>query len=303
MNAEGFQKAMEFFRAAIDKDPNFALAHAGIANVFMLLSISNFAPPTDMWPKAKAAFQKALELDADLAEAHALAASLALWYEWDWDAAEKSFKRALALNPGNASTHGQYAWFCFGRKRFDETIKEIKLALNLDPLMPLFNFWSVGLHVGARRFDEAIEEFHKAIELDPNNAMAYLHVGFAYSQKGLIDNAIGAFQKAKELGVYAGWAETMLVFSYLAKGEKEKARQLFEDILEQDKKSHVSSVHIGWLWGAWGNFDRAFESLNKAYEERDTLMPFIHIYSDLLGMEIRKDPRYHALLKKMKLDE
>jgi TolB-like protein/Tfp pilus assembly protein PilF/predicted Ser/Thr protein kinase len=307
MSAEGFQKAMEFFRAAADKDPGFALAYTGMANIFVSLSTLNFAPPREMWPKAKAALQKALELDPHLAEAHALVAMCAFWYDLDWDSAEASFQRTLALNPGNAMTHFQYAGFCLNRKRFDEMLREIKIAQKLDPLMPLFNFFSVHLHVMARQPDAAIEEFRKAVELDPKSGMAYFHVGLAYSQKRLFDEAIAAWQKAEELGVYAGWTDVNLAMAYFARGEREKSRQIFERIIAPDKKSLVSSLNLGWLWASWGDLGRAFECFNKAYEARDPLIPFFHVYTDLnaeiFGLDpIRKDPRYRDLLKKLNLD-
>jgi len=307
MSAEGFQKATEFFRAAADKDPGFAPAYTGMANIFAALSNLSFAPPREMWPKAKAAIRKALELDPHLAEAHALAATCALYYDLDWDGAERSFQRALAFNPGDAMTHFHYAGFCLNRKRFDEMLREIKIAQNLDPLMPLFNFFSVHLQVMARQPDAAIEEFRKAVELDPKSGMAYFHVGLAYSQKRRFGEAIAAWQKAEELGVYAGWTDENLAMAYLAKGEREKSRRIFERIIDPEKKSLVSSIDLGWLWASWGDLDRAFECFNKAYEARDPLVPFFHVYTDLnaeiYGLDpIRKDPRYRGLLKKLDLD-
>jgi serine/threonine protein kinase/Tfp pilus assembly protein PilF len=307
VNVEGFQKATEFFRAAADKDPDFALAYSGMANVFAFSSNLNFAPPHEMWPKTKAALQKALELDPDLADAHALAANCALWYDLDWDKAETSFRQTLALNPGNAMAHGQYAFFCQNRKRFDEMLREIKIAQNLDPLMPLFNFWSLAAHVVARRPDAAIEEFRKAVKLDSKLGMAYLHAGLAYSQKKLYDQAIAAFQKAAELGVSPEWTDGNLVLVYTAKGERDKADKCFERLITPDKTSLVSFIQLGWLWGSRGDLDRAFECFDKGFAERDPLAPFFHVYTDLLSEiftlgPIRKDPRYLALLRKWKLD-
>ena len=150
-------------------------------------------------PKANAALQKALSLDENLPEAHAQAAAMALWFEWDWDAAESSFERALALNPGDAFCRGTYGWFLLNRKHFDEAIREVKQALALDPLMPLYYAWSTGLHTASRRYDEAIQEFTKAMEIDPRLGLAYFHAGCAYAGKGEFDTAIESLEKSKEL--------------------------------------------------------------------------------------------------------
>lgn len=300
---EASDTALDYFRKAIDRDPNFALAYAGIATVYANLGIMSLAPPAEVLPKAKAAFQKALELDGRLAEAHFYSAYIAFYYEWDWETAERSFGRALTINPGNATSHAMYAWLCLSRRRFEEAVREIKLALNLDPLMPLFYAFSVGIHWSVGKFDEAISEFQKAIEMDPNSGLAYFHVGVAYSLKREFEKAITAFQKSKELAVYSGWADCWLGFIYAGRGEKQEAEKILEDMLAEKKKTYVSSANIAWLWGALGNFDKAFEYFDKAYEERDTLMPFVHIYTKMFVPKIEEDPRFKALLKKMKLDE
>jgi serine/threonine protein kinase/tetratricopeptide (TPR) repeat protein len=301
-SAEAFNKALGFFEEAIGRDQSFALAWAGIANVYASIGILNLAPPTAMMPKAKTALQKALELDDQLAEAHAQRASIAFYFDWDWETADQSYKRATSINPGYAAAHGWYAWNCLGRGRNDEAIREIKLAQNLDPLMPLLYAFSVGIHGASGRLDEAIEDFHKATELDPNNGLAYFHAGVAFFRKESMDEAIEAFQKSIELAVYAGWAEANLGLISLAKGEREKAEHILDDLVEQKKKkAHVSSTCIAFLWGALGNFDKAFEFFDKAYEERDSVMVYVHIYTNFFAGEIQKDPRFKTLLRKMKL--
>lgn len=254
-----------------------------------------------MWPKAKAALQKALSLDEDLAEAHAQIASMALWFEWDWDAAEKSLDRVLALNPGDAFSHGNYGWFLLSRRRFDESIREVKKALSLDPLMPLYYAWSVGLHTATGRYDEAIQEFAKAMEIDPKLGLAYFHAGCAYLQKGEFDTAIEALEKSKEFGVYPGWPETMMTLLYLRKGEKEKAVRTYQEQLAQIEKTAPSFVTLAWQAAALGDIDQAFKFFDKAYETRDILMPYIHVYTDVFAPVLQRDPRFNDLLVKMKL--
>jgi TolB-like protein/Tfp pilus assembly protein PilF/predicted Ser/Thr protein kinase len=300
---ESYSKALDFFRAAIDKDPNFAQAYAGMAFIFGGLGILNLAPPSEMWPKAKAALLKALSLDEDLAEAHAVAAMLAFWYEWDWEAAARSLDKVLSLNPGDATSHGARGWFCLNRRRFDEAIREIKKALELDPLMPLYYAWSVGLHWSVGRPDEALQEFAKALEIDPNNGLAYFHAGVAYYRKGLLSEALETLEKGKKFAVFPGWAEFGIGIIHLKQGDPGKATQILDEMIEnKNTTKNLSSVCVAWLAGALGKLDLAFEFLEKAYEERDSLMIFIHIYADIFSPIISADPRFKDILKKMKLD-
>jgi len=171
----------------------------GIAAVFAILGNLNFAPANEAWPKAKAAVEKALALDGHLAEAHAVAAMVAFWYDWDWVAAEASFNRILSLNPGDALTHGNYAWFLLNRRRFDECLHEIKVAISLDPLMPFFYAWSVGLHCATGRLDDALRDFERAIEIDPTFGLPYFHAGLTYLRKGMPDKATEVIEQGTKI--------------------------------------------------------------------------------------------------------
>ncbi len=300
-NREALQKSLECFREALDRDPALASAHAGVAIVYSDMSTLDLAPPQEMMPKAKAAIQKALQLDENLAEAHALAAKIAFYYEWDWDAAERSFNRTFALNPGHSRAHAWNGWFCVAMNRFDEAIRHIKLAQNVDPLVPLFYAMSVGIHVAAGKLDEAIDEFRKATELDPSIGLAYFHAGWAYMHKGALDTAVSMFSKCKELGVSPGWAETMFALIHTERGEKEKARQILDELVELKKQTYASSFCIALGWAALDDFDRAFEFFDKSYEERETLMPLTRYLIDAANPAIKSDPRYKELLARMKL--
>jgi serine/threonine protein kinase/Tfp pilus assembly protein PilF len=300
---ETYDKALGFFRAATEKDPNFAPPYAGIAQVYGGLGIMNFAPPAEMWPKAKTALQKALSLDEDLAEAHAVAAQMAFWYEWDWEAAGRSINRVLALNPGDAMSHGLRGWYCLNRRLFDEAIAEVKKALEIDPLMPIFYAWSIGLHQSVGRPEEAIQEFSKALEIDPSLGLSYFHAGMAYSRQDLFDEALATFEKGKKLMVFPGWIEGNLGRIYLRKGERDKAEHLLEEMIATKSRiKNLSSVCIAWLAGLLDKFDLAFDYLDKAYEERDTLMAFIHIYTEWICPQLFGHPRFKDVLAKMKLN-
>ncbi len=300
-DTESLDKALNFFREALERDPNFSQAHSDMARVFGSFAAMNLASPAEMWPKAKAALQKALSLDEDLAEAHAQMAFMTFWSEWDWDVSEKSFGRVLALNPGDAFSHGIYAWFMLSQKRFDEAIREVKKALSLDPLMPLYYAWSVGLHTATGRYDDAIQEFAKAMEIDPKLGLAYFHAGCAYALKGEYDTSIDTLEKSAEFGVYPGWAEAIITLVYLRKGEKEKAARTYQEQLAKIEKNAPSFVSLAWQAAALEDFDLAFNFFDKAYKTRDILMPYIHVYTDLFVPELLSDPRFNDLLVKMKL--
>ena len=302
-SVDSYNKALGFFQAGIDRDPNFALAYSGKANVFAGLGIMNLSPPNEMWPMAKEMLDKALSLVPDLAEALAIAAAQAFWYEWDWEAARKSFDRVLSLNPGDAMSHGTLAWFCLNRRRFDEALVEIRKAQKLDPLMPLFYSWSVGLHWSVGMVDEAIEEFYKAIELDPNNGLAYFHAGVAYYQKGNMDEAIGMLEKGSKLFAPPGWMETMLGLILLKKGDRDPAKRILDETIKRKKSiNNISAPCIAWLAGELGLLDLAFDFFDRGYQERDILMPFVHVYTQVLSPKIAADPRFKTLLARMKLD-
>jgi TolB-like protein/Tfp pilus assembly protein PilF/predicted Ser/Thr protein kinase len=298
---ESLGKALNFFREAIERDPTFALAHAGVATGFATLGVMNLAPAGEVYPKSKAAIEKALSLDPNLAEAHAVAAVLALFFEWNWAAAEESFQRVLAIHPGDAMSRGQYAWLLINQRRFDESIREIKHALTLDPLMPLFYAWSIGVHNAAGRFDEALREFSRVLEIDPGFGLAYFHAAMAYYHKGLYDTAIATLEKGRQVVDYPGWFDGLLAMCNLRKGIPEKARQFIAETPE-GRKDDASSPFTRALHAALlGDADAAFQWFDIAIERRDTLMPFVHIYTASFVPDLTCDPRFERILKRMNL--
>ncbi len=294
---EAFNKALEYHRKAIDKDPNFALPYAAMANIYASFGALSLLPPLEVLPKAKAALKRAMELDDSLSEAQAEAAFSAFWFEWDWKAAETYFRRALSINPGNAFCHAFYAWFNLAMGRPDEAVSEIKKAQELDPLMSAFYAFGTGIHRIIGKLDEAIDQFNKAIELDPNSGLAYFHVGAAYLAKGMMEEAVSHLQKSLNLTPYSGWAESCLVDVYLQQGKGREAERLLEQLLERKKKTFVSSYCIAHIYHSLEDLDKTLEFLEKAYEERDTLMPFINVFLEF--GKVRSEPRFKAILEKM----
>jgi TolB-like protein/lipoprotein NlpI len=302
-DAESIAKALDLFREAVEKDPGFALAHTSTAYAFMSLANLNLGQPAEMWAKAKVSVEKALALDDDRAEAHALAAARALWYDWDWDAAERSFGRALALNPGHAFTRGNYAFLCMSRGRFDESAREIRAAQDLDPVMPLLYAWGTGLLAAMGRPDDALEDFAWALEIAPDFGLAHFHAGMAYIRKGLLDKAIETIERSRELGVSADWAEGLIGICHAAKGDRAMALRSFEDVMqmiERKDRGPLSFTTIGLLAWRLGLLDEAFGFFDRAYAERDPIMPSIHVYVAFLAPSLRFDPRFRDLLVRMR---
>ncbi len=295
------QTALRFFQEALALDPGFAKAHAGIAAVFAILGNLNFAPANEAWPKAKAAVEKALALDPHLAEAHAVAAMVAFWYDWDWVAAEASFNRILSLNPGDALTHGNYAWFLLNRRRFDECLHEIKVAISLDPLMPFFYAWSVGLHCATGRLDDALRDFERAIEIDPTFGLPYFHAGLTYLRKGMPQRALEVIERGTKIAGHPGWGDGVIADVRLGQGDRDGARRLLAEMIEQKQHLNVSSMAIAWTAANLGDLDAAFRWIDRAIDERDTLVGFVHIYSEFMAPALTVDPRYQALLARLGL--
>ena len=293
--------ALRFFQEALTRDPGFAKAHAGIATAFAMLGNFNFAPPTEAWPKAKAAVEQALALDDRLPAAHGIAASVAFWYEWNWSAAEASYNRLLSLNPGDAFTHGDHAWFLLNRRRDEEALREIGRAIDLDPLMPLFYAWSVGLHAAVGRPADALKMFAKAVELDPTFELPYFHAALAYLRLGNLDESLTTLDAGSQLAVHPGWGEGVRAVIAMRRGNAEEAQRIVEQMIRARQHTYVSPVGIAWALAFQGRLDEAFVWLERGITEHDTLVGFLHIYTPCFAPALEFDTRYAAILERLGL--
>ena len=254
--------------------------------------------PHEAWPKARTAAEKALEIDDTLAEAHTVLADASFLNDWDWETAEKRFKRAIALNPGYSTAHGFYAYFLGIMGRNDEALLEIKRALEFDPLSPGLYSSLAGLYCKMGRYDEAMEQIHRITEIDPNHIFLYWRLGHFHSLQGNYKEAINAFQKSNELG---GKDDHWLGYLYALSGERDKAVKILHELIEKKKAHYYSSAKIAMVYAGLGKTDQAFEWLEKAYEEHDSvLIDFIN-YPHL--KHLHSDQRFKALLRKMNLPE
>ncbi len=233
-DAEGLYKAIEFFNQAIEIDPQYALAYAGLADCYNLLDIWAGLPTRETFPKAKAAAQKALSIDDQLAEAHTSLAYAIHTYEWDWKAAESEYKRAIALNPNYATAHQWYAEFLTAVGRFDDARREGQKALELDPMSPIINAVVGWNETMARRYHAAIEQTRRTTQLFPSFAPGHAYLGLAYLEAGKPREAIAPLDKAIEqldIVVFRTW----LIRAHLAAGDRARAERMTRELVQRNE--------------------------------------------------------------------
>jgi len=266
-DAGGLYQAIDFFNQAIEIDPQYALAYAGLADCYSLLDIWAGLPTSETFPKAKAAAQKALSIDDRLAEAHTSLAYAIHTYEWDWKAAELEYRRAIELNPNYATAHQWYAEFLTANGRFDEAEREGKKALDLDPMSPIINAVVGWNYTMARRYDAAIEQNLRTTRLFPKFPPAHAYLGLAYLEAGKPRDAIEALQTArKELDIVV--FETWLIRARLAAGDTTTARIMTEDLEARGKRTYLPPYYMAALYAHLGNRERARAELDRAVKER-----------------------------------
>jgi TolB-like protein/DNA-binding winged helix-turn-helix (wHTH) protein/Tfp pilus assembly protein PilF len=299
--AEAIKKSIEYFNQAIDKDPRFALAYAGLADCYVVPA--NRLPPREAMPKAKAAAIRALELDETLAEAHASLGRVLAAYDWDWTSAEKQYKRALELNPRYAVAHQWYGGYLAVMGRSDEAIAERKRAVELEPLSSIINF-ELGLaFYYARDYDQAIEQFQKTLELDQNFPSAHNFLPAAYEQKGMYNEAIAEFKKAFPLTARSEWtfSKAGLGHVYAVTGKKSEARTMLDELKQASEQEYVPANSIALIYAGLGEKDQAFAWLDKAYEQHTFQMQWIKI--EPRWDNLRSDPRFQALIRRVGLPQ
>ncbi len=291
-------KSQEYFERAIAKDPSYAPAYVGLARFYSrVVTSSGPLTPQEAWPKAEAAVQRALELDDRLAEAHAELANIRLLRDWNWEEAAREFQRALELNPNSPDAHSRYARYLRVAGRPDETVREIKRALELDPLrVDLSNQLGSEL-VFARRYDEAIEQFHKSLELDANSVVAHFYLSALFAAKGMEREA--AEDAIKGLNA-AGEASQASKFERIYKASGYRAAQRFLDqraIEDELKRRRPDPWTLAYTYPRLGQKDKAFEWLEKAYEERSGGLLQLRVDPDFDNL--RSDPRYEDLVRRI----
>jgi eukaryotic-like serine/threonine-protein kinase len=299
---DGLNRSLAYFQQAIAADPGYALAYCGLADAYALLGARGRTLSKNALSQAKAAALKGIELDDNLAEAHASLAFIAENYEWDWATAEREFKRALQLNPGDARTHHWYAGYLMYVGRFEEGIAEAKRAQELDPVsLPVSNALAGRLLV-VGRIDEALEQLRKTLEMNPRYAPAHQTLGWADLNQGKRQEAIQEFQRALELsGTDDREYMVDLGFAYAAAGNRPEAMKILAKLKKEHERGLVTSGSLAILYGALGQLNEAFAMLDKAYAEHDPELTYLKI-PGRRWEPLRKDPRYRKLLVRMGLE-
>lgn len=298
---DSLNKSIAYFQEAIARDPNYALAYCGLADVYALRGFRGGLPSKDALSRAKAAALKAIELDDTLAEPHASLAFIAETHEWDWATAEREYKRALELNPGDARAHHWYAGYLMYVGRLDEGIGEAKRARDLDPLSLPVNNALAGRLLVAGRYDEALEQVKKTLELNPRFAPAHQTLGWAYLNKGKGEEAIQEFQQAVQLaGPDDMDMQLDLGFAYAATGKRDEARRILAKLKQLHERGLVPSGSVAILYGALGQLDEAFAWLEKAYAERDPELTYLKVPGRRFE-PLRHDARFQQLVRRVGL--
>ena len=296
-DAEGLKKAIGYFEDAILKDPNYALAYAGLADSYATLGVVEDQSSQDLMPKARSAALRALELDDGLAEAHASLGYVKHRFEWDWPGAEKEFKRAIELNSDYAAAHQWYGWFLISETRFAEAQSEFRRAEQIDPLSLYTNLTAGVASYYSGQYDKAAAQYRKVIEMDPNFWLAHRWLGKTYERLGKYDEAIREYQTVVSLHGGNMAQAPALACVYAEAGRKTEARQVLADILRAAKQKYVSPHSLAMIYATLGDNDQAFAWLAKDLQEHDDDLVFLRVEERF--QSLRPDPRFADLVKQV----
>jgi TolB-like protein/DNA-binding winged helix-turn-helix (wHTH) protein/Flp pilus assembly protein TadD len=298
--ADGLTTAVDHFNHAIEEDPSYAQAYSGLADAYALLGDWQYArmTPREALPRAKAAAIKALELDDTLGEAHTSLAFCLDGFDWDFEAGEREFRRAIELNPGYATGHHWYAWHLSLLGRNGEASTEMRRAVDLDPLSLIINADLAELLLIAHLYDDSIRQSRKTIELDPNFGLAHNQLAQAYLQRQMHDEAIAELQKAVQLSGGSPTCRANLARAYAASGRRAEAVQLLSDLIGRSEPGNPHASEIAMIYAALGDRDHAMTWLERGYEERINPGVLLRPGFDPL----RSDPRFQGLVRRMGLN-
>jgi len=296
---EGFYKAIEYFRQAVEIDPSYSLAYAGLADCYVLLGWNSYLPPKEAFPKGQAAAKTALQLDLDLAEAHTPLAALLWLHDWQWEEAQTEFNRSLELGPNYATANHWYAEYAMTMGRHGEALTRMKKGLDLDPLSLIINVavgWALYF---ARRYDEAIEQLRRTVDLDPNYPVTYWILGLLLRKTGCYELAITEGEKGVKLSGGSPLMRAALAHTLGTAGRKKEALQMLDDLTRLAKQKYVAPYFFAGIYIGLGENDRAIEYLEKCYEEHSHWLIYLHIDP---SMDVLRDNQgFQGLLRRVGL--
>jgi serine/threonine protein kinase/tetratricopeptide (TPR) repeat protein len=293
----GLQRSIQYFQQALDANPGYAAAYAGLADAYALVAGYGPVAPHDAFPRAKAAALRALELDPANAEAHTSLAFVVTIYDFDWTTGRQEFQKAIELNPNYATGHHWYGHYLMFIGRFDDAAAEMARAKELDPLSPIINTEIGYPKFFARQYDRAIDDYRKAIDLDPDFYRTFWLLGQAYEQKGMYEEAIAAIEKAVQLSEGNLVMQAALAHTWALAGQSSRARKVLDQLTQVSSREYFSPYFIAEIHLALGEKDAALRWLERAYEARDYFFRWIAIDPRLDAL--RSDPRFQTLVRRV----
>jgi TolB-like protein/DNA-binding winged helix-turn-helix (wHTH) protein/Tfp pilus assembly protein PilF len=303
--ADGLAQSGKYFQEAIQKDPNYALAYSGLSDYFAFLTLiggPEILPPNQAMIQAKAAAVKAVQLDDSSAEAHASMGHILHNYDWDFDGAEREFKRAIELNPNYATVHHWYAHMLMQVGRTDESLAQARLAQELDPLSPFINNGLARQYYLSRQYDKAIAQCRVEEEIDPTYLPAITQMALAYEQKGMLKEAVSTMEEVRKLAgekTDLPMVHALLAHAYALAGRKADAWNELNVLTAIGQKRYVPPSYLAIVYLALGNKDKAFVYLNKSYQDRSEQLLYLGV--EPIVDPLRGDPRFDVLLRQVGL--
>jgi TolB-like protein/tetratricopeptide (TPR) repeat protein/DNA-binding winged helix-turn-helix (wHTH) protein len=293
---DGLNKSVEYFEQAIRKDPSFAAAYAGLADAYSILG-SDVLPADVANSKARAAANKAIELDSSIAEGHAALALVEFYYDWNWKQSEEEFRRAIELNPNYATAHQWYSYYLTAMLRFPEAVEQAEAAQQIDPLSLSINTSVATRYRHAGRLEDAVQLNRRTLEMDPSFVPAHFSLGAVYENQGASQQAIDEYKRVIELRPADPSALSALAYIYARSGQKDEARKILSQLTEISKQHYVSSFEFATIYAGLGDSDSSMLWLEKSYRQRESQMPFLQ--SDERFNSMHSDPRYRDLVHRL----
>jgi TolB-like protein/Tfp pilus assembly protein PilF len=299
MTESGIQTGIGYFERAIEENPRYAPAYVGLAHAYRMFGLSLERPPGEVGSKSKTAALQAVAIDESLAEAHAVLAFTTFWYEWDWEGAERHFKRALGLGPDSADAGWMYAHLRSALLRHDEALAMVARARALDPLSSLIHAMEGQFLVHAGRTADAVPRLKEAIELDPRSRVAHLFAAKAYIEQGLFEEGLREAQISHDLCPTNSSGLANAAYACALAGRPSEAIRILDALLELAAKRYVPAFNIAMIYNALAETGDAITWLERGMEQRAPYMTFLA--SDPKWKNLRDEPRYLALLRRLNL--